>query len=106
MAKDFPRVTDEELQRLVESWGQKDQESNNQPLDYHICCLRRFQEKYSLPIQRQTPAYLVVRHDWNLKSNLLLWSDETNLTLWQQDGFSTNMDKKYLMSRLNILLDL
>ncbi len=31
------------------------------------CCLGGFQEKFSSLIQKQTPAYSVIRHDWNFK---------------------------------------
>ncbi len=60
-----------------------------------------FQEKFPSFIQKQTPANSVVRHDWNFK--WLLWSDETKLKKCflaanTQDGFSTNRDKKHLMS--------
>ncbi len=41
------------------------------------CCLGGFQEKLSKLIQKQTPAYSVIRHDWNFKWDWLLWSDET-----------------------------
>ncbi len=41
------------------------------------CCLGGFQEKLSLLIQKQTPAYSVIRQDWNFKWDWLLWSDET-----------------------------
>ncbi len=41
------------------------------------CCSGGFQEKWSSLIQKQTPAYSVIRHDWNFKWHWLLWSDET-----------------------------
>ncbi len=41
------------------------------------CCSGGFQEKFSSLIQKQTPAYSVVRHDWNFKWDWLLLSDET-----------------------------
>jgi len=41
------------------------------------CCLGGFQEISSSLIQKQTPGYSVVRHDWNLKRDRILWSDET-----------------------------
>ncbi len=75
MAKDSPRTTAGELQRLVESRGQKTLKKNSQTAP--TCCLGGFQEKFSLLIQKQTPAYSVVRHDWNFKWDWLLWSDET-----------------------------
>ncbi len=53
MAKDSPRITAGELQNIVESRGQKTL-------------------KFSSLIQKQTPAYSVVRHDWNFKWDWLL----------------------------------
>ncbi len=65
MAKDSPRTTSGELQKIVESWGQKTLKKG----------LGGFHEKFYLLIQIQTPAYSVVRHDWNFKWYWLLWSD-------------------------------
>ncbi len=65
------------------------------------CCLGGFQEKWSSLMQKQTPAYSVVRQDWNFKWVWLLWSDETKknsfLVANTQDGFGEHRDKKYLM---------
>ncbi len=36
------------------------------------CCLGGFQEKLSKLIQKQTPVYSVIRHDWNFKWDWLL----------------------------------
>ncbi len=85
MAKDSPRITAGELQRLVESWGQKPKKKKKKSNIPYIttCCSGGFQEKFSSLIQKQTPANSVVRHDWNFK--WLLLSEETN---------STNRDKK------------
>ncbi len=46
------------------------------------CCLGGFQEKLSLLIQKKSPAYSVIRHDWNFKRDWLLWSDETKNELF------------------------
>ncbi len=58
--------------------------------------------KILLAHPKQSPAYSVVRHDWNFKWHWLLWSDETLkksfLAANPPDGFSTNKDKKYPMS--------
>ncbi len=52
-------------------------------------------------MQKQPPAYSVIRHDWNFKLDWILWSDETKkmsfLTENTQDGFGENRDKKYPM---------
>jgi len=54
VAEDSPRIIDGELQRFVESW----KESQKKAL-----------EKSSSLIQKQTPAYSDVRHDWNFKGD-------------------------------------
>ncbi len=80
MTKDSPRTTAGELQKIVESLGQKNfkkKKSKTSPT-LPMCCLGGFQEKFSSLIQKQSPAYSVVRHDWNFKWDWLLWSDETN----------------------------
>ncbi len=56
MAKDSPRITAGELQRLVESWGQKPKKKKSNIPYITTCCLGGFQEKLSSLIQRQTPA--------------------------------------------------
>ncbi len=98
MAKDSPRITAGELQRLVESWGQKPKKKKSNIPYITTCCSGGFQEKLSSLIQKQTPANSVVRHDWNFKWHWLLWSDETEkksfLAANPPDEFSTNRDKK------------
>jgi len=37
----------------------------------------RVSRKLILALPKTTPAYSVVRHDWNFKRDWLLWSDET-----------------------------
>ncbi len=65
------------------------------------CCSRRFQGKFSSLIQKQTPTYSIVRHDWN-KWDWLLWSDETEKrAFWQQTHQMSLVQtgiKKYPMS--------
>ncbi len=67
MAKDSPRTTAGELQRLVESWGHKAKKIQSNIPYITTCCLGGFQEKFSSFIQKQTPANSVIRHDWNFK---------------------------------------
>ncbi len=102
MAKDSPRITAGELQRLVESSGQKPKKKKSNIPYITTCCSGGFQEKLSSLIQKQTPANSVIRHDWNFKWHWLLWSDETEkksfLAANPPDEFSTNRDKKYPMS--------
>jgi len=59
VAQISPRITDGDLQRLVESQGQKALKKSN---NHYIAtsCLGWFQEKSSSLIQKQTPAYLVL----------------------------------------------
>ncbi len=66
------------------------------------CCLGGFQEKLSRLIKKKkkkSPAYPVIRHDWNFK--WLLWSEETKINSFlaanTQDGFGEHRDKKYSM---------
>ncbi len=97
-----PRTTAEELQKIVESPGQKILKKKLSNSTYiTTCCLGGFQEKWSSLIQKQTPAYSVIRHDWNFKWDWLLWSDETKkisfLAANTQDGFGEHRDKKYPM---------
>jgi len=56
VAKDSSRITDGELQRLVESWGQKAYLKKSDNPYITTCCLRGFQEKSSSLIQEQTLA--------------------------------------------------
>jgi len=62
---------------------------------------RRVSRKIILAHPKQTPAYSVIRHDWNFKCYWLLWSDETKTKLFfaahTQDGFGERRDKKYPM---------
>ncbi len=55
MAKDSQRITAGELQRLVESWGQKSPPKKKKNSPYiTTCCSGGFQEKFSRFIQKQT----------------------------------------------------
>ncbi len=77
MAKDSPRTTAGELQKVVESQGQKTLKKNCQiaPTSPHVVW-EGFKKVCSL-IQNQTPAYSVIRHDWNFKWDWLIRSGET-----------------------------
>ncbi len=87
MAKDSPRTTAGELQKIVESWGQKTLKKWSNSTYITTCCLGGLQEKKKKKkntsrkenafTKKQTPAYSVIRHDWNFKWDWLLWSDET-----------------------------
>ncbi len=48
MAKDSPRITAGELQRLVESWGQKPKKKKSNIPYITTCCSGGFQEKIVL----------------------------------------------------------
>ncbi len=73
MAKDSSRTTAGELQKIVESQGQK---TLNKISNLHHMFFGRVSRKNTLMLE-QSPAYSVVRHDWNFKWDWLLWSDET-----------------------------
>ncbi len=68
-----------------------------QPLHHHML-FRRVSRKILLAHQKQSPAYSVIRHDWDFKWDWLLWSDETKKTSFlaanTQDGFGEHRDKK------------
>ncbi len=53
MAKDSPRITAGELQRLVESWGQKPKKKKSNIPYITTCCSGGFQEKFSSLIQNK-----------------------------------------------------
>jgi len=75
------------------------------------CCLGGFQKISSLLVQKQTPAYSVVKHDWIFNWDLVLWSDDTKKrAFWQQPHqmclvLTANI-KSASCPRLNIHLDL
>ncbi len=102
MAKDSPRTTAGELQKMVESRGQKTLKTNCQtaPTSPHVVW-EDFKKNYpgSSKKKKKSPAYPVIRHDWNFK--WLLWSEETKINSFlaanTQDGFGEHRDKKYSM---------
>ncbi len=68
MVKDSPRSTAGELQKIVESRGQKTFQTNCQtaPTSSHV-----WEDlKYCFPNSSKN------KHDWNFKWDWLLWSDE------------------------------
>jgi len=99
--KTLQRITAGELQRLVESWVSESLKKLSNSTYIPTNCSGGFQEKSSALIQKQSPAYSVVRQDWNFKRDRLLWSDETKknsfLAANPPDGFGAHMDKKYPM---------
>ncbi len=62
---------------------------------------RKKSRKENAFTEKQSPAYSVIRHDWNFKWDWLLWSDVTKknsfLAANTQDGFGEHRDKKYPM---------
>ncbi len=101
VAKDSPRITAGELQKIVESRGQKTLKKIVKQHLHHHMLFGRVSRKILLTHQKQSPAYSVIRHDWNFKWDWLLWSDETKknyfLAANTQDGFGEHRDKKYPM---------
>ncbi len=79
MAKDSSRTTAGELQKIVESRGQKTLHKNYIQHLHHHMLFGRVSRKILLTHPKTTPAYSVIRHDWNFKWDWLLWSDETKL---------------------------
>ncbi len=79
MAKDSPRNTAGELQKKVEFRGQKTlKKIIKQHLHHHMLFGRRKKSrKENAFTKKPSPAYSVVRHDWNFKWDWLLWSDVT-----------------------------
>ncbi len=84
------------------------QKLSNSPYT-NTCCSGGFQEKFSSLIQKQTPAYSIIRHDWNVKRHWLLWSDETIffsfLAASTQGGFGEHREKITPCVQWNILLN-
>ncbi len=78
MPKDSSRTTAGELQNIVESRGQKTKKNNCQtvPTSPHVVW-EGFKKNSPHSSKNKSPAYSVVRHDWNFKWDWLLWSDET-----------------------------
>ncbi len=81
MAKDSSRITAGELQKKVEFQGQKTfKKIIKQHLHHHMLFgrdSRKKSRKENAFTKKQTPAYSVIRHDWNFKWDSLLWSDVT-----------------------------
>ncbi len=75
--KTLPRTTAGELQNIVESRGQKTLKTNVKQHLHHHMLFGRVSRKIILTHPKTTPAYSVIRHDWNFKWDWLLWSDET-----------------------------
>ncbi len=99
MAKDSSRTTAGELQKIVESRGQKTLKKNYQtaPISPHV--VREGFKKNSPQSSKNKLQHIqlsdVTKWDW------LLWSDETKkmsfLAANTQDGFGEHRDKKYPM---------
>ncbi len=70
MAKDFPRTTAGELQKIVESRCLKTLKKLANSTYITTCCLGGFQEKFSKLIQKHT-SYSFIRNDWNFKWDLV-----------------------------------
>ncbi len=100
MVKDSP-TTAGELLKIVKSWGEKTIKKNSNNTYITTCCLRGFQEKLTSLIQKQAPAYSVIRHDWNFEWHLLLYKKMSFLAANTQDGFGEHGDKKYPMCTMS-----
>ncbi len=71
MAKASSRTTAGELQKIVESLGQKTfKKMIKRHLHHHMLferVSRKKSRKENAFTKKQTPAYSVIRHDWNFK---------------------------------------
>ncbi len=79
MAKDSPRTTAGELQKIVETRGQKTLKKNCQtaPTSPHVVWEGFKKNSPSSSENKLQHIQLSLRHDWNFKWDWLLWSDET-----------------------------
>ncbi len=110
MAKDSPRITAGELQRLVESWGQKPKKKNQtSPISPHVV---REGFKKNFPHSSKNKLQQIQLSDTTGTSNgtgfyCQMKLKKSFLAANPPDEFSTNRDKKSTpCPRLNILLDL
>ncbi len=107
MAKDS-RITAGELQKKVEFWGQKTFKKKSNSPYITTCCPGGLQEKLSSLIQKQSPAYSVIRNNWRLKWDLLLLSEYNKKIVFQQQTLKVRLVNTGLTStpcvELNILL--
>ncbi len=69
MAKDSPRTTARELQKIVESRGQKTFKTNGQQMVKQMV-KQHYHHMLFVRVSRK------IRHDWNVKWDWLLWSEE------------------------------
>ncbi len=103
MAKDSFRATAGELQKKIESQGQKTctKLSNNTYITTLFGRASRKKIKKNAFTKNLSTAYSLVRHNWNFKWDWLLWSNVTKkysfLAANTQDGFGEHRDKKYPM---------
>ncbi len=97
-----------QLENCREKFSSGARKHYNKMSNITTCCLGGFQEQLSSLIQKQTPAYSVVRHDWNFKWDWLLWSDETKKLYFYQQTLKMGLVDTRIKStpylQLNILL--
>ncbi len=68
MAKDSPKTTAGELQKIVSVSGSENlKEIVKQHLHHHMLFGRVLRKNLLAPAKTKTPAYSVIRHDWNFK---------------------------------------
>jgi len=101
VAKDYPKVTDGELQRFLESRGSESlrKKKYQQPLHHHVL-FERVSRKILYAPPKTNSTYSVIRHDWFFKRDWSLSSDETKkgfLAANPPDVFGANRDQKYPM---------
>ena len=78
MAKESPRITGGELQKLVESWGQKVSKTTiRRHLHPHKLFGRVARKKPLLSINNQLKCLQFAKCYWDFQWDRVIWSDET-----------------------------
>ncbi len=103
MAKDSKdsRIAAGELLKKVEFQGQKTlKKYQTAPTSLHVVW-EGFNKKNNANKlfcfhQKQSPAYSVVRQDWNLKWDWLLWSDETKMSFSKANELFSNKHSRWV----------
>ncbi len=99
VAKDSSRTTAGELQKIVESRGQK-------TLKPHVV-REGFKKNSPRSSKKQTPASSVIRHDWNVNGTGFYGQMKQKMSFLAantQDGFVAHRDKKYPMCTMKYML--
>src|SRR4029434_7924777 len=83
LAKESPRITAGELQRLVESWGQKVSKTTiRHHLYHHKLFWRVVRKKPLLSINNKLKRLQFAKCYWDFQWDLVIWSDETKIEIF------------------------